>query len=431
VSNGLAVEVSGLSKRYRLGETAVPYRTLRETLVSAARRVFRAPVRAGAAGRQPDDEIVWALRDVSFGVSWGEAVAIIGRNGAGKSTLLKVLSRVTEPTSGRARLFGRMGSLLEVGTGFHPELTGRENIFLNGSILGLRRVEIERKFDEIVAFAEVDRFLDTAVKHYSSGMYLRLAFAVAAFLDTEILVLDEVLAVGDVAFQKKCLGKMEDVTKEGRTVLFVSHNLGVVANLCTRAILLSEGRLVTEGPTRDVIAQYIQAGVTEGGERSWPDPGTAPGNERVKLHAVRIVSEGKVTGEVSIEEPVHVEVWFRNLKAGADLGVSIRLLDKMGVEVLMSANWPSATLGRDEWFGRPYPEGLFRSTCVLPGNFLNDGVYAINVVLLSHVSRIEFTARDVIRFHVYDSGAMRAEWGRGWIGVVRPRLAWKTELVGS
>src|SRR2546428_2503609 len=259
----IAIRVESLSKLYRIGARQERYYTLRDTLTEAVARPFQKLAsffsRNGAGSRTLDASSIWALKDVSFEVKRGEVLGIIGRNGAGKSTLLKILSRITEPTEGRVRIRGRVGSLLEVGTGFHCELTGRENIFLNGAILGMRRAEIERRFDEIVAFAEVEKFIDTPVKHYSSGMYLRLAFAVAAHLEPEILIVDEVLAVGDAVFQKKCLGKMENVTKEGRTVLFVSHNMTTIQSLCHRALWLDAGKLIDEGPTQTVVQHYLQS----------------------------------------------------------------------------------------------------------------------------------------------------------------------------
>jgi lipopolysaccharide transport system ATP-binding protein len=278
--SNVAIRVENLGKQYRIGGPQAPYKTLRETLSGMAAAPVRR-IRSIGRGRLSggSDNIFWALRDVSFEVQTGQVIGIIGRNGAGKSTLLKILSRITEPTEGYAELRGRVGTLLEVGTGFHPELTGRENIYLNGAILGMRRAEIERKFDEIVAFAEVERFVDTPVKHYSSGMYLRLAFAVAAHLDPEILVIDEVLAVGDAQFQKKCLGKMEDVARQGRTVLFVSHNMAAVRNLCSQAILLRDGRAELAGPTDDVIAHYLASDAFEAAATVELPPGDldAPG----------------------------------------------------------------------------------------------------------------------------------------------------------
>jgi lipopolysaccharide transport system ATP-binding protein len=255
-----AIEVHNLGKRYRIGRLQERPDSLREMISQATLSPFRriaSLVGSGASRRVPEDEIIWALKDISFSVEQGEVVGFIGRNGAGKSTLLKVLSRITQPTEGRARIRGRVGSLLEVGTGFHQELTGRENIYLNGAILGMRRTEIERKFDEIVAFSGVERFIDTPVKRYSSGMYLRLAFAVAAHLEPEILLVDEVLAVGDAEFQKKCLGKMGAIAGQGRTVLFVSHNMAAVQSLCSRAIMLSDGRVVADGPVVETVNTYI------------------------------------------------------------------------------------------------------------------------------------------------------------------------------
>ncbi len=251
--SSIAIRAEGLGKRYKLGSSA-PYKTLRESLPEFVRGAARKVRSLGSGSSQ--DEVFWALRDVSFDIGHGEVVGVIGRNGAGKSTLLKILSRITWPTEGRALIHGRVGSLLEVGTGFHPELSGRENIFLNGAIMGMRKAEIAAKFDEIVAFAEVDKFVDTAVKHYSSGMYVRLAFAIAAHLEPEILIVDEVLAVGDLAFQQKCLGKMSEVSQAGRTILFVSHNMAVVEKLCQRAIVLQDGEIDFQGETEDAVHHY-------------------------------------------------------------------------------------------------------------------------------------------------------------------------------
>ena len=424
----VVIQAEGIGKRFRIGQQQ-SYRTVRETLSDA----FLAPFRRSRNGSRPDREanIFWALRDVSFTIRQGEAVGVIGPNGAGKSTLLKILSRITEPTTGVVDIRGRLSSLLEVGTGFHSELSGRENIYLNGAILGMRRAEIARKFDEIVAFAEVERFIDTPVKHFSSGMYLRLAFAVAAHLETEILLVDEVLAVGDIRFQRKCLGKMGEVADAGRTVVFVSHNLGALANLCSTALLFSQGRLVANGPSREVLNQYIQSGNERSGVVSWSEEEAAPSSPVVRLCAVRILSKGEITGDVGIDEPVEVQVDFLNRQPGAMLSTSIHLVDNMGGNVLSSANFPSASLSPDEWFGRPYPEGLFRTTCTIPANFLNEGLYGINVVILNQVRRQEILARQVIQFTVHDTGEMRAEWTGKWIGVVRPRLAWRTEHVGQ
>lgn len=425
----VVISAEGLSKRYRIGgpEGQASYRTLRETIVGLATapvRRFRAALHGHPEAQSEQD--VWALRDVSFEVRRGEVVGVIGRNGAGKSTLLKILSGITEPTEGRARVKGRVGSLLEVGTGFHNELTGRENIYLNGAILGMKKAEIARKFDEIVAFSEVERFLDTPVKHYSSGMYMRLAFAVAAHLDPEILLVDEVLAVGDAAFQKKCMGKLGEVAHTGRTVLLVSHNLAAIVNLCERALLVGQGRIAAEGPAGEVVREYLDLGNVRLGERVWADPAEAPHSDKVRLRAVRVTSQGQPTAEVGIDAPLAVEVEFENMRAEARYATSIHLLDQNGVGVLASANFHSANLGRDEWFDAPHPCGRFKVVCEIPGCFLNEGRYSVNAIVLSDVSHIEVYEREVVSFTVVDTGVMRREYAGYWLGVVRPRLRWST-----
>jgi lipopolysaccharide transport system ATP-binding protein len=307
------IKVENLGKRYRIGERAA-YRTIRDSIMRSATAPWRG-LRSRIAGddRQADASHVWALSDVSFEVSPGEVLGVIGRNGAGKSTLLKVLSRITEPTTGRIELYGRVGSLLEVGTGFHPELSGRENIFLSGAIMGMRRAEIARKFDQIVAFAEIEQFVDTPVKRYSSGMYVRLAFAVAAHLDPEILLVDEVLAVGDAAFQKKCLGKMSDVAREGRTVLFVSHNTASIESLCTACLMFTGGQLEARGTPLDILSRYVAAGSELGsGERSLEEhPGrrtrSIPTMTRVEL---RSGQGARTAGVVRMGEPLEISVSY-------------------------------------------------------------------------------------------------------------------------
>lgn len=423
----IAIRVENLSKRYRIGAQQEPYKALRDMLTNAIRAPFR---RFGSTKHSSDNSTIWALKDICFEVRQGEVVGIIGRNGAGKSSLLKILSRVTIPTEGYAELHGRIGSLLEVGTGFHPELTGRENIYVNGAILGMKKIEIDRKFDEIVAFAEIEKFLDTPVKRYSSGMYVRLAFAVAAHLEPEILLVDEVLAVGDASFQKKCLGKMNDVAREGRTVLFVSHNMNAINLFCPRAILLVQGHAVRDGISSSVVTEYLMGSHESHGERVWSDPHTAPGNDRVRLHAVRIISDGQVTGDVEIQKEVFVEVEFWNFKPGALLSPSIHLLDKTGNPVLCSVNYPAAGLPQDEWFDRPYPAGLFRTRCILPGNFLNEGRYGISAFIRTNVSNQEAMVLEAVWFTVHDTSATHREAG-SWGGVVRPPLAWQTQFRGS
>jgi lipopolysaccharide transport system ATP-binding protein len=314
-----AIQVQNLSKRYRLGAAQARYQTLRESLTRAVRSIGQRS--------STDENILWALRDVSFEVKQGEAVGIIGRNGAGKSTLLKILSRITKPTSGRALIHGRVGSLLEVGTGFHPELTGRENIYLNGAILGMRRAEIERKFDEIVAFSEIEKFLDTPVKFYSSGMYVRLAFAVAAHLEPEILVVDEVLAVGDAQFQKKCLGKMDQVSKGGRTVLFVSHNMGAIRQLCTRGILIEKGALAMNADVDSVVRRYVEGAAT--GEMKIIDHGIKK-SPAVDITSIRV--DGSELDDINVAaEQKSLTFEIRGIiHAHTRLAVEGRLLDNLG-----------------------------------------------------------------------------------------------------
>jgi lipopolysaccharide transport system ATP-binding protein len=423
------IRVSGLGKQYELGGREAGYTTLRESVLATLRAPFNF-----LRGRSGQSETFLALQDVSFEVQRGEVLAIIGRNGAGKSTLLKILSRITEPTQGRIELFGRVGSLLEVGTGFHPELSGRENIFLSGAILGMKREEIKRKFDEIVSFAEIEKFIDTPVKRYSSGMYMRLAFAVAAHLEPEILLVDEVLAVGDAQFQKKCLGKMSEVAHEGRTVLFVSHNMTAVNQLCPRTMMLADGRVALAGKTSEVIAKYLQAGSGGGAEYVWTDPRRAPGNENFRLHSVRVVSQGVVTNEVDIENAVSIEVEFWNRKEGArNVCANVCLLDSIGTVVLNTGSTPAANSLPEAWFEKPHPTGLFRATCTLPPNFLNEGVYNIDIhiVTLGPLA-VEIDAPQALSFNVFDSGTMReAGGGASWPGVVRVRLPWRTEYLGT
>ncbi len=330
----VAIRVQGLGKRYTIGGERKPYRTLRESITGA--------FRPRGTGADAADRSFWALRDVGFEVVRGEVVGIVGRNGAGKSTLLKILSRITEPTHGEVDIDGRVGSLLEVGTGFHPELTGRENVFLNGAILGMRRAEIAAKFDEIVAFAETEKFLDTPVKFYSSGMYTRLAFAVAAHLDPEILIVDEVLAVGDADFQRKCLGKMKDVSASGRTVLFVSHNMGAVVQLCDRAVLLHGGRVAQVGGAAAVVSDYMSRHADRSGEvdlRSFPG---RQGTGAVRFEAVRVLNaDGEVASEFNLGDDVQVEFDLHVRHDVGTLAIGVELSAGDGLKLANMANFDS------------------------------------------------------------------------------------------
>ena len=397
------IEVRGISKHYQITSSGnqPAYRTLREELVSLPSRIAR--------GGQSRRTLV-ALDQISFDVESGEVLAVIGRNGAGKTTLLKVLSRITRPTAGEAVIRGRVGSLLEVGTGFHPELTGRENIFLNGSILGMTRREVRQKFAAIVEFAEVAAFLETPVKRYSSGMYVRLAFAVAAHLDPEILLIDEVLAVGDLAFQRKCLGKITDVARSGRTVLFVSHNMTAVSGLCSRALLLEGGRLAADGPTREVVQQYLKSTTDAASERRWP-PAQAPGNERVRLEAVRVAPESTDADLIDVSTPFRIVVEFEKFDADGRLNVSLHVDSLEGVCVF------NAISPLDE-----LEPGRYASTVRVPGNLMNDGVYRVRVlVVIDLVAQVD--QHDAVVFEVHDTARTIPWYGR-WLGAVRPDLPW-------
>ncbi|HEY9282202.1 MAG TPA: ABC transporter ATP-binding protein, partial [Pyrinomonadaceae bacterium] len=385
----------------------------------------RAPLRSlRRQGGRGEAETLWALRDVSFEVRPGEVIGIIGRNGAGKSTLLKVLSRITEPTAGRVELYGRVGSLLEVGTGFHQELTGRENIYMNGAILGMKRAEIERQFDQIVAFSEVERFIDTPVKHYSSGMFMRLAFAVAAHLEPEILIVDEVLAVGDANFQKKCLGKMGTVAREGRTVLFVSHNLTAMQGLCSRVVWLHEGRVAADGPTGEVISEYLRTSFSARTAQEWADPATAPGNEAVRLRRARVLPEGGSPSEpITVRTPVVIEFEYWNLHPATTLNLSLHLINEEGVTVFASGS------GKDKTWQGPLPAGLFRSRCRVPGGLLNDGIHNVQLLVVKDHSVVIHNQPDVLSFDIREAPETREFWFGKWPGAVRPDLEWRTEQV--
>ncbi len=428
---GEAIRVEGLGKQYRIGERHARYKSLREVLADAAAAPVRAVRRlAGRAPARPQKETIWALRDVSFRVARGEVVGIIGRNGAGKSTLLKILSRITEPSTGSAEIHGRVGSLLEVGTGFHLELTGGENIYLNGAILGMRRSEIEAKFDEIVAFAGVERFVDTPVKHYSSGMYLRLAFSVAAHLDPEIMLVDEVLAVGDAKFQQKCLEKMEDVGRRGRTVLFVSHNMPAIARLCSRTIMLDAGGVAADGPSHQVVGRYLSSDIGTTAEREWRDPASAPASRAARLRSVRVRGAGgEVTDAVDIRKPVGIEMEFEVLEDGWALSASYDFYNEEGLLLFGSLE------ADPEWRGKVRPCGRYATTAWVPGNLLNEGTVIVNVELLTtHPLTRHFEERQAVAFHVVDSmdgDSARGDWGGEFRGAVRPMLGWSTRSISS
>jgi lipopolysaccharide transport system ATP-binding protein len=426
MSSNNSIAIEDLGKRYIIGHQSAKGDGLRHSIENAV----RAPIRFLKSVRRRNRETMeefWALRDVNLEIKQGEIVGIIGRNGAGKSTLLKILSRITEPTKGRIRMRGRVSSLLEVGTGFHAELTGRENIFLNGAILGMGRAEIIRKFDEIVAFSGVEKFLDTPVKRYSSGMYVRLAFAVAAHLEPEILIVDEVLAVGDSEFQKKCLDKMDDVGHGGRTILFVSHNMQAITRLCGRAILLEQGQVRMDGAPLQVTNAYLKSTTHLLAVREWPDLTQAPGDDVIRLVGMRAISEsGEPSEAFDIREPVGIQLEYEVLTAGYIFLPHFLATNEAGVELFVANDVDY------EWRGRRRPTGRYISTAWIPGNLLVEGTVTIGTGLISlDPLVVHGVMLEAIHFRVvFPLGARdtsRGDFGNASPGVVQPMLKWSTE----
>jgi homopolymeric O-antigen transport system ATP-binding protein len=424
-----ALNVDRLSKRYRIGAKQTRHDTLGATLADLARRPFtnlRALRSLTTFSEQEDaDDTIWALKDVSFDIKSGETVGIIGANGAGKSTLLKVLSRITQPTSGRAVVNGRVSSLLEVGTGFHPDLTGRENVYLNGAILGMTRSEIDKKFDDIVEFSDVGKFIDTPVKRYSSGMGLRLAFSVAAHLEPEIMMVDEVLAVGDLRFQKKCLTKMGEVAQAGRTVLYVAHNMPAISRLCERAILMGQGRVVHDGPVHEVISTYLNSGLGTSAVREWPTLQQAPGGEVVRLRAVRVLDEdGDAADTVDIRRPCRIEMAYDVLKSGYVLLPHFYVANDEGVCAFGAQDLDP------EWRGQKRPAGRSVSTAWIPRNMLAEGMQFVDASMNTLEPFIfQYQSRGAVAFLVTDSlegDSARGDWTGHMPGVMRPMLKWTT-----
>jgi lipopolysaccharide transport system ATP-binding protein len=428
------IKAENLGKKYIIGHQAENgrYTALRDVLIQNLNNLWQ-KTKDLLKGRPiilgDRLEEVWALDDLSFEIRQGEAVGIIGRNGAGKTTLLRILSRITEPTRGRVSIKGRVASLLEVGTGFHPELTGRENIYLNGTILGMTRAEIRRKFDEIVAFAEIEKYLDTPVKRYSSGMYVRLAFAVAAHLEPEILLVDEVLAVGDAAFQKKCLGKMEDVAKEGRTVLFVSHNMIAVQSLCKRAICLNSGRIRKDGEVAKVVTDYLKASLEPGNlqEEIWDNIATAPGNDMVRLRGISVRSEDRrLCEQLTMKTPFLVEIEYWNLVQDSQLHVTLHLYTEQEIIAFTTGSGMEPI-----WSDIPMPAGLFRSTCYFPGDLLNSGWHRFAVLVVRDKSSVIYRYESSVCLYIRDFSERQVGWYGKEPGVVQPALTWSTEYLGE
>jgi homopolymeric O-antigen transport system ATP-binding protein len=428
-----AISVKNLSKRYKIGtaQTKFRYGMLRDVFVDSLTAPIRF-VKSLASGSSNGSSakganFIWALKDISFDLEEGRVLGIVGRNGAGKSTLLKILSRVTEPTEGTVSVRGRVGSLLEVGTGFHPELTGRENIYMNGAILGMKRAEIDNKFDEMVEFSEVAQFIDTPVKRYSSGMYLRLAFAVAAHLEPEILVVDEVLAVGDAEFQRKCLGKMNEVAQQGRTVLFVSHNMSAILRLTQEALVLKKGHLIKRAPTPEAVDYYLASGQAESGERAWEADEIPAASAPFRPICLRLKDRtGKVVDTVRSTEPVTVE-WEYQLDAPVTgLRVGLYLSTMRGEYVFTAFDTDDAK--QYEQFGARQA-GRYMSCCHIPADFFNEGRYSLGVNASSFGVRRYFMDENALSFNVDISGAPGTQWPEVRQGPIRPRLDWKIEKI--
>ncbi len=439
-SRDIAINAANISKCFRIGSKEKMHDSIGGALIDFIKRPlknyrkYRSLYRfddnnqsKDSDGGTKDSDVLWAINNVSFEIKHGEVVGIIGRNGAGKSTLLKIISKITTPTTGFIELRGRVSSLLEVGTGFHPELTGRENIYLNGTILGMKKREIDIKFDEIVEFSGVEKFIDTPVKRYSSGMRVRLAFSVAAHLEPEILVIDEVLAVGDADFQKKCLNKMQEVGRHGRTVLFVSHNMPSVTRLCERVILLQEGKILKDGPSHKVVSAYLHSGYGTMAVREWLDPAKAPCSDIARLFAVRIRTEdGKISDALDIRQEVRLEMEYEVFSSDFILLPNFHLLNEDGVEVCCLVDLDS------EWRNRRRPAGRYITTARIPGNLLSEGTFFVRANLCSlDPLTIQFDVPDAVAFQVIDSldgDSARGDYAGPFPGVMRPMTSWNTQF---
>lgn len=411
-----AIQAKDIAKRYRLGQNAGAS-TMAELIGASASRIL--------PGRRKDESSVapefWALKGVSFEIAPGEVVGLVGENGAGKSTLLKILSRITPPTRGSVAYRGRVGSLLEVGTGFHPELSGRDNVYLSGAILGMARADVRRRFDEIVDFSGVEAFIDTPVKRYSSGMYMRLAFAVAAHLDTDILLVDEVLAVGDYKFQQKCLTRMDAIAHDGRTVIFISHSLIAIQAICRRALWLDRGMIAADGPTAGVLARYAGTDHASGGiARDWPDAAAAPGNDAIRLRSARVEAVGAEPGApIDVRQSFSLSFDYDNRREGAYLNASLLVTNEEGIVVFNAGPIEEA---------KPARAGRRRERCVVPGDLMNDGTYRVTLELRDR-GEVLLSIPDLLTFDILDNPEGRFGWYGKWEGAVRPRLDWTSEVL--
>ncbi len=421
------IDVENLSKKYRIfrqkeGLIYSAPNNFRDELIDTVKKPFQR-----LSGQETSKEDVWALKNISFKVEPGEILGIIGPNGAGKSTLLKILTRITPPTEGKAIINGRVSSLLEVGTGFHYELTGKENIYLNGAVLGMKKKEIEKKFDKIVEFAGVRKFLNTPIKRYSSGMTVRLAFSVAAHLEPDILLVDEVLSVGDAAFQKKSFNKMEKVTKQGdRTILFVSHNMEAIQGLCKRTMLLDKGKIIKIGPTKEVVRKYLDSGKISPAKRVWVDVHQAPGDDVIRLKAVRVKDKsGKISENIDIREPVFIEMEYWNLKPGPQRVAGLHFYNEKGVSLFTSYD-----LHNLDWRKKILKTGLVKSICKVPGNLFAEGRIFVSIAVNTYlfVSLEHVSVPNAVSFNIFDSfsgDSVRGDFKVPWTGLVRPMLEWE------
>lgn len=439
IDSNTAIKIDKLSKRYRIGLKNEMHDSLISAFVSYIKspienyKKYRSLYRFGDVEdsdrnntNNGQKSVIWALKDISLDIKIGEVVGIIGRNGAGKTTLLKIISKITAPTYGCAEIRGRISSLLEVGTGFHPELTGRDNVYLNGTILGMTKKEVDRKFDEIVEFSGISKFIDTPVKRYSTGMKVRLGFSVAAHLEPEILVVDEVLAVGDYDFQKKCLNKMEDVGKQGRTVVFVSHSMSAITRLCERAILIEEGKITGDGPSNEIVSTYMTSGSGLTAKRKWENDNHTPGKDVVKLRAVRVHAQGGiVSNSFDIRTPIAIEMEYDVIKENNGLLPHHMLYNEEGAVVFTIFDTDP------KWRGRSRPVGKYVSTAWIPGNLLSEGILYVTSSLFTIGPRtVQFEEYDVVSFQIVDSSdgdTARGDWTGNVKGAVRPLLEWENK----
>jgi len=404
------IKIEGLGKKYLMGERE-PYYALRDRIAGL--------VNLKKPKKKKD---FWALKDINLEIRRGETIGIIGRNGAGKSTLLKILSQITPPTRGKITLGGRVASLLEVGTGFNPELTGRENIYLNGAILGMKRKEISRKFDEIVKFSEIEKFLDTPVKRYSSGMYVRLAFAVAAHLEPEVLLVDEVLAVGDAEFQKKCLGKMGEVGEHGRTVIFVSHNMAAIRSLCDKVALIEKGGVKLFGPAEEVINEYLGEATKGSFNREWKEEKLAPQNSVAIIKRVTICDEkGSPIERIYTDTSFNIEIVYKVKRSEAMVGLNTIFYDNENNCIFASIN-----NHEKNWYNKPMPEGIYKSVCTVPKNFLNNGFFNLSIMIFGKNYSDPVITGDVLSLEINDGREVRGDYYGPYLCRIRPIFAWET-----